>query len=178
VPPPLAVPRWSGTVVEPHVARALERLGVAPEALRHGAALEGRLARAAIPAAVRDALEALRAAIAAHAGALSAADGATLVPARAVLGARAAMEHRLERLERRYAAAVKRGDDARLRDLALARAALWPGGAPQERTLAFLPLLARHGDALLAAMLVEARRHADALVARGLAGVRAEPPPA
>ncbi|HZF67622.1 MAG TPA: bacillithiol biosynthesis BshC [Gemmatirosa sp.] len=175
VPQPLAVPRWSGTVVEPQVARALERLDLAPEALRDAAALEARLARAAIPADVRDALVALRAAVASHGGALAAADRAALVPERAVLGARAAIEHRIDRLERRYAAAVKRGDDARLRDLAVARAALWPGGAPQERTLAFLPLLARHGDALLDAMRVAARGHADALVRDGLAGVRAEP---
>lgn len=172
VPQPLAVPRWSGTIVEPHVARALARLDVAPDALRDAGALEASLARAAIPAPVRAALDALRTAVATHGAALAAADVDALVPARAVQGTQAALAHRLDRLERRYAAAVKRGDDARLQALAVARAALWPEGAPQERTLAFLPFLARHGRALTDAMLAAARPHAEAMVARGLAGAR------
>jgi len=58
-----------------------------------------------------------------------------------------------------------------MHDLAVARASLFPLGAPQERALNFLPLLARHGSPLLEAMRRAAAQHAAALVA-------GTPPPA
>ena len=71
---------------------------------------------------------------------------------------------RLDRLERRFTAGVKkRGSDA-LRDAAIARGALFPFGVPQERALNIVPLLARYGEDLLNPVLAEVRAHA-ALIA-------------
>jgi hypothetical protein len=51
-----------------------------------------------------------------------------------------------------------------MHDLAVARASLFPLGKPQERTLNFLPFLARHGAPLLAAMRTAAVEHAARLM--------------
>ena len=48
--------------------------------------------------------------------------------------------------------------------MATARGALYPNGVRQERALNLLPLLARHGPALLVAMRARAAEHARALV--------------
>jgi hypothetical protein len=52
--------------------------------------------------------------------------------------------------------------------VATVRGALLPDGKRQERALNFVPMLARHGRPLVAAMQAEARRHA-----RGLLGIDA-----
>lgn len=163
---PLAVARWSGTVIEPHVRRTLARLGVEPNELADVDALAGRMARERLPAAARDAVSALRAAIDAHLGALAEAEGAVERPV--VDGARAQLAHRVDRLERRLLAAEKRRADAVARDLATAASALFPHGARQERMLNAVPLLARHGPALIDAMLAAARVHAERLIVHGV----------
>jgi bacillithiol biosynthesis cysteine-adding enzyme BshC len=165
MPQPLAVPRWSTTVVEPQVRRALERVGMDVDDLRDPHAPEARLARAAMPAEVRDALADLQTA-AARAGEALARDPAAgaLVPPAAVEGTSRAIAHRVSRLERRYLAALKRRDDEQTRALAVARAALYPDGGRQERTLSAIPLLARQGPGLLDDMLAAARTHADRLI--------------
>jgi len=84
---------------------------------------------------------------------------------RAVQGAAGAMLHRAERLERRFLAAVKRRETALMTDVATLRAALRPRGARQERVLSPVPILARHGMALLDDMLVAAGPHAERIVA-------------
>jgi bacillithiol biosynthesis cysteine-adding enzyme BshC len=164
VPQPVAVPRWSCTVVEPQVRRALGRLGLGVDDLRDPHAAERRVARAAMPAQVAGALTQLRDAVARATEALRGADASALVSPPAVDGAARALGHRLARLERRYLAALKRRDTEQTRDLAAARAALYPGGGRQERVLNALPLLARHGPALVDRMLAAARAHAEALV--------------
>jgi putative peptidoglycan lipid II flippase len=70
---PLALPRWSGTVVEPHVRRVLTRLGARADELSDVDALAARLARARLPPAAREAVGALRASIDEHLGLLAAA---------------------------------------------------------------------------------------------------------
>ena len=75
-----------------------------------------------------------------------------------------ALEHRVDRLERRLLAGIARREVGAMRDLATARGALRPFGKPQERTLNLLPLLARHGLALLDDMREAARAHAASLV--------------
>ncbi len=174
VPQPLAVPRWSATIVEPHVRRALQRIDMDVEDLRHPHQADATLARAAMPASVDDALTELRASVARVSAALrSRADGERpIVPDPVVEGAARALSHRLDRLERRYVAALKRREDETARALAVARTALFPGGVRQERALSYLPLLARHGPALLEVMLEAARGHAQALV-RGVESRRA-----
>ena len=166
VPQPLAVPRWSATIVEPHVRRALQRIDMDVDDLRHPHQADASLARAAMPDAVDAALGELRAAVALAAEALRAGGdgGRSLVPDPVVEGAARALSHRVDRLERRYLAALKRRDDETSRALAVARSALFPGGVRQERALSHLPMVARHGPALLEAILEAARAHAHALV--------------
>ncbi|HEY5219610.1 MAG TPA: bacillithiol biosynthesis BshC, partial [Gemmatimonadaceae bacterium] len=77
---------------------------------------------------------------------------------------------RLDRLERRLLAAAKRRGSDGLRDLHLARAAIWPDGARQERTLNFIPFLARYGDGLWARMREGADAHAASLLGRSTSG--------
>jgi bacillithiol synthase len=161
--PPLALPRWSCTIVEPHVERILARLGLGRDELASPHGPERKLARAAMPDSLRDALAAWTAASAEHARRVAgAADG--LVQPRVVDGASAWMAHRIARLERRALAAIARRETETMRDLGTARGALHPGGRRQERALNLLPLLARHGDALLQQMLAGARAHAATLV--------------
>ncbi|HEU4988980.1 MAG TPA: bacillithiol biosynthesis BshC [Gemmatimonadaceae bacterium] len=171
---PVAVPRWSCTIVEPPVDRALSRLGIGLDELTQGAALEGRVARAGLPDEVRAGLDDLRAAVRDGLAALSARDartpGGALLPGAVVEGAARQVGFRLDRLERRLVAAAKRRGSGALRDLRLAQAAILPGGHRQERTLNFLPFLARHGDALIAAMRASAAAHAQRLVSGASSG--------
>lgn len=161
----LAVPRWSCTIVEPHVQRILDRLGVDRADLREPQGLEGKLARAALPQSVSGALNRLRDTIERVAASLSAdPDADWLLPIAAVSGAKGSLLKRLERLERRYVAAVKRREDQLMRDVATARAHLYPDGARQERALNFIPMLARQGPHLWSTMREAASAHARALV--------------
>jgi uncharacterized protein YllA (UPF0747 family) len=164
---PLAVPRWSGLVVEPHVRRILDRNGLEVDDLENADATLGRLARELLPDRVRGALAGYRAALENAADDLSAAvaDGeAPLVPDPVLTGARNSIGLRLDRLERRVVAASKRKHDQLVRDVETARASLFPLGRPQERMLNLMPLLARHGEPLLEAMLEGAKGHAASLV--------------
>jgi uncharacterized protein YllA (UPF0747 family) len=161
---PLAVPRWSVTVIEPHVNRLLERLGARYSDLRDPHALEGRLARAAVPRSVVTTLAKLREAVdQAEAALTSDSAASSLVPEAAVVGAKKSLLMRLQRLERRYVAGVKRREQELMRSAATARAHLYPDGERQERALNFIPMLARHGPALLDAMREAALGHARAL---------------
>jgi len=159
------VPRWSCTVIEPFVERALSRLGVSYQELRDLPAVERRLARAALPDEVTRAwkrlTEATQLAVQDLAGAVLAS---SLVPPPVVEGLGRSLAHRLSRAERRLVAAAKRRDDATRRDLACAGAATWPRGQRQERMLNFVPMLARGGDELLAEMRRAAAEHARQLV--------------
>lgn len=165
---PVAVPRWSGSVVEPAAQRALARLGIAPSDAADAHALEARFARAAMPDAVAESWSRLQQRLA---GALDELDAAVretaLMPAPVIEGLRRSLAHKLARAERRMLAAAKRRDDRMRADIATVTAALYPLGRRQERVLSFVPMLARGGDALLDAMLVEARRHAGVLVPSG-----------
>ena len=70
VPEPLAVPRWSGTVVEATTVRALASLGLVPDALRNPATAERAVAQRVGPDTLAPAFEAFRAAVDAHIAAL------------------------------------------------------------------------------------------------------------
>jgi bacillithiol synthase len=164
---PLAVPRWSGLIVEPHVQRILERTGLEVDHLANADATIGRLAREQLPEQVRDALAGYRAALERAGDDLSAAiaaAGNSLVSEEVLRGARNSIGHRLDRLERRIVAASKRKQEKLVSDIETARASLFPLGRPQERVLNLMPLLARHGEPLLQAMLERAREHATTLV--------------
>jgi uncharacterized protein YllA (UPF0747 family) len=170
---PLAVPRWSGLIVEPHVRRILERNSLVVDDLANADATLGRLAREALPERVRNALGAYRSALESAADDLAAAvadGGSPIVPEAVLSGSRNGIGHRLDRLERRIVAASKRRHEQLVRDIETARASLFPLGRPQERMLNLMPLLARHGEPLLNAMLDAAREHSAAIVDGTLAG--------
>lgn len=163
---PLVVPRWSCTIVEPHVAALLSAREVQRHELADADAVEGRLARRNAPDAVMTALQSLRDRIdheTTTLGRVIEGEGGILPP-EVVDGLRRQMTWRAERLERRLVAALKRRDDGMRRDVATLRGALFPGGMRQERALNLLPILARHGAGVLEAMRMAARRHAEALV--------------
>ena len=162
-PAPLVLPRWSVTILEPHVAKLLDRLGIRIDELDDPHGPERDLARSLMPEPVGRALLSLRDAISAATGRLR-EQGGGLLPDAVPVGARRALDHRVDRLERRYRAAVRRREQDAFQALATVRGALRPGGLRQERALNLVPLLARHGTQLLARMRDAARVHADALV--------------
>jgi uncharacterized protein YllA (UPF0747 family) len=163
---PLAVPRWSGVIIEPHVQRILDRYDLGLDDLRDPHAALGRLVRARVPLGVRSALDHYRAALEEAASRLSdaVAQGTPpLVSPGVVDGVRHNIGHRLDRLGRRVLAATKRREMELAHHIAVARASLFPLDQPQERMLNLMPMLARHGMPLLDAMLDRARAHVDSL---------------
>ena len=161
---PLVLPRWSCTLIEPHVAALLAQFGVNHDALARPDALETSVARLAMGADSSEALRELRAAIDRAAERL-APDAERMRIDAALVGGRQTIHHRVDRLERRFVAAVKRREHERMRDVATLRAALYPMGKRQERTLNLLPMLARHGLVLLDEMRDAAASHARGLIA-------------
>ena len=161
---PLALPRWSATLLEPRVERLLARLEVSREELRDRHSVERRLAKAKLPRELAATLERLRRDVESNVAALELADRDTLVPPASVQGLRRSLLHRVERAERRYIAGVKRREDALMRDIATATAALYPNGMRQERVLNWVPFLARYGPAFMEPMRGEATRHAATLI--------------
>lgn len=157
---PLVVPRWSLTILEPRVQRVLDRLGATPDDLRDPHALETRLARAALPPLLAEALRRLREDVERDTADIEVLDTDLLVPTASVQGVRGAMLHKLERLERRYRAAVKQRELQAMRDVATARASLFPDGVRQERALGYVSFLARYGAPLLDEMRAQAAGHA------------------
>jgi bacillithiol synthase len=164
VPAPVALPRWSCTLVEPAAQLLLDRFGIGPHELMVPEALEGRVAREALGDETLHVLAAVRASVASLPEALG-EESERLRVGRAVVGAARSLQHRMNRLERRLVAASKRSETARMRDIATLRAALAPRGARQERVLNLMPLLARHGSELLSDMCRAAKPHAESLVA-------------
>jgi uncharacterized protein YllA (UPF0747 family) len=178
VPRPAIVPRWSCTVMEPHVEKILEKLYLLPEDLRDPHEAESQIARARLPQAVLEELNATRVALDERMDALSDAVRAGEAPvAPAVTGGlRANLTRRLDRFERRLVAASKRRHADLMTEIGTARGSLYPFGKPQERALNFIPLLARYGDALRGDMLDGARQHAFNLVGAVAEGERSEEP--
>ena len=160
---PLALPRWSCTLVEPPIARLLNRFAVQPDALDTPDALEGVVARAAMSDASGAALAGLRAAIS-DLPATLAAEAGPLGLGGAVEGAMQSLHHRVDRLERRLVAGIKRREQGILRDVATLRAALRPLNKRQERALNLVPILSRHGREVLVDMHASAMAHARYLV--------------
>jgi bacillithiol synthase len=165
VAPPLGVPRWSGTVIEPGVAELLDRRHLTVEDLRadpHGA--ETQYARSAMPEALRASLDALRESVSRCLDTVRTSIDDLELPPASVDTTHASIAHRIERLERRVRAAVKRRDSVVMAEFATLRAALVPLGEPQERVLNFTSMLAREGPALIEGVRAGARIHSSTLV--------------
>ena len=160
---PLVLPRWSCLLLEPHIAKLLKQFGVAPDSLARPDALEGAVARAAMSDRSAGALVALRKAIEALPEAL-APEAEPVGLGAAVQGSMQSLQHRVDRLERRLVAGIKRREHDLLRDVATLRSALYPLGERQERALNLMPMLSRHGLDLLPEMRDAASPHALALL--------------
>jgi uncharacterized protein YllA (UPF0747 family) len=170
LPRPRAIPRWSGLILEPHVHDILQKLSVCIDDFQDPHAIEGRIAREELPSDVRQALNTLRSAVREQTTVLHDSQiGPDTFPAlrKVVSGFEAQVEHRVARLERRYAAAVKRSGNATLHEVSVARASLFPNGVPQERALNILPFLARYGRIVRDQMIASASRHAETLIGNG-----------
>jgi bacillithiol biosynthesis cysteine-adding enzyme BshC len=166
LPVPLALPRWSVTIVEPHIESLLTRYRLTPSEFADPHAVESRFARGAWPPPVAAKFARVRETLTATTADLRAAidhEGA-LVPPAVIDGAERAIGWRLTRLERRISAAVKRREESVMRDLGTVRGALYPGGNRQERGLNLVPVLCRHGLTLLELMREAARGHARGVV--------------
>jgi bacillithiol synthase len=163
---PLAVPRWSGEIIEQPALRALERLGLDEGSLLSPHEAELRIARAAMDEETVDSLERLRLAVETQIRALADAvmQAEQLVDPAVLAGLERDLERRIARFERRILAATKRRESAKIRDLAVARAALRPLGQSPERVLNLVPSLARHGVELFERMRHAAREHVEQLV--------------
>lgn len=163
---PLVLPRWAATIVEPSIDRRLGRLGMVLEDIRAPHDAERRLGDRAVPSDIRATLEGLREDLGIRLGALRESSAALehLVPERVIEGARHQLLHRVDRLERRLRAAARARQTEAVQDLAAVRAAVMPEGQRQERRLNAVPMLARHGDLLLAQLKAGAAMHAGTLV--------------
>jgi uncharacterized protein YllA (UPF0747 family) len=164
-PVPVAVPRWTGRVVERRHDEQLTGLGATVDDLRDPHHVANRVARSAIPAREAKALASLRAAIADATNSLREAGG--ILPADAVAGAERQLAWRVDRLERRIAAAIKRRDADTQRRIAALQGHYWPMGVPQDRKLNLLPWFARFGAPLVDALRDATRAHAAAIVRGG-----------
>jgi bacillithiol biosynthesis cysteine-adding enzyme BshC len=171
---PLFAPRWSAMIVEPRVRRILDELQLDLDAFADPHGAERAVAERRVPAGADGAIAALRSDADRDVAALRTAS-AGLLPDAVLEGFRRSVEHRIARLERRVLAAVKRREIDVMARLATARGSLYPHGVRQERTLAFTPLLARYGPALIDDMLVAARAHARVLIPQAAATAPAQP---
>jgi bacillithiol biosynthesis cysteine-adding enzyme BshC len=166
VPRPLIVPRWSCTILEPHVKKIVAKLGVAIEELQDPHAAETKLAREKLPDNVHAEIAAFRQSIEERSASLSrVVNSPRPVVGKAVVeGLRHNLLHRVERFERRLIAASKRANADLMHDVATARGSLFPLGRPQERALSFVPFIARYGRKLQDKMLEKASEHARTLL--------------
>lgn len=164
---PTISPRWSGTLLEEHIESMLQRLDATMDDFADPHAVETRVAREAVSDGVRGAIDSLRRALDSSSEAMLADPQTGEALSRSVGTMRAGVEHRLARLERRYAAAIKQAGSEKLRDVATVRATLFPDGAPQERVLSFIPFIARYGNAPIDAAREAARVHVANMVAGG-----------
>jgi uncharacterized protein YllA (UPF0747 family) len=163
---PAILPRWSCTIIEPHVEKIMAKLRLVPDDLRDPHEAEARVARSHLPKRVVDELNATRSALDERLDTLTnavAEENAPISPA-VTGGLRANLTRRLDRFERRLIAAAKKLHSDVMQEIGTARGSLYPFGKPQERSLNFVPLLARYGSALRDEMLVGAQQHAERLV--------------
>ena len=156
----LPLPRWSGLLVEPRVDRVLEKFGIALEELfQPPGALEARLVRSQLPAAATDALAALREAVARQYDVLArSTEEIDPTLARPVQSARHQALAGAQDLEKKLVQHLKKRQETELGQIARARAAVFPGGKPQERVLTVAPFLARYGPGLLGELVAEIER--------------------
>jgi len=147
----LPLPRWSGIIVEPRVDRVLEKFNATvEELLKPGAALEARVLRTQLPAEALLALARLNEATEREYGVLArVARDLDPTMERPVQSAQHQVLAGLRDVEKRLVQHLKKRQDTEVGQIARVRAAVLPGGKPQERILTIAPFLARYGTSLL-----------------------------
>lgn len=151
----LALPRWSGLLMDARTDRVLEKFGATlPELLAPGQVLESRVVRQQLPADAMDALGHLRTVIQADYEAITRAaiaiDPTIERPIRN-LGQQALQG--TEDAEKRLVSHLKKRQTIELQQIARARELVLPLGKPQERVHTLAPWLARYGPSLLTDLL-------------------------
>ena len=146
------VPRASVTLIEPGVARLLEKFKLEPQdALFPAEEFRLQIARAQLPAGVQDAFAGVEAHLGSHLAELeervAEEDPALRDAAR---NAAKKMHYQLKRLSQRAARAHLRRKQDLDRQLGRLSASLYPQGGLQERTIAGAYFLAKYGRPLLA----------------------------
>ena len=159
------VPRWSGVLVESRVDKLMERhdLELAAFDGKPGE-LEARLVRDELPAETVATLAALQRGIEEHYAALR-ASAVRIDPTleRTVESARNAALSGAQTIEKKLVASLKRLEgETLIRQIARARAAVYPRGQPQERVLTLASFSIRYGPALVEALEQEVARWAGA----------------
>ncbi len=146
---PVIYPRLAGFVLEARVRKVLEKYSLAPSELKAGTQAVADRILAADPALgeILSRLDSLRRENAEGLEAikplLSGIDTTLAGPLDSTTGA---VISALERLEKRVSAAARQRDQVLTGQLEKSAESLWPGGAPQERALAFVFFLARYGQ--------------------------------
>lgn len=151
IEPQLAIPRWSGMIVEPQVDRLLADLHTSlDELLDPSGALETRLARDQVPTEAADAFAHLLASITRDFEVMR-RKGREITPQleRSLETMGRKMEWLAAHTEEKLLAHVKRRDTETMARIRRARESLRPMGRPQERVFTIAPFLARHGTGLL-----------------------------
>ncbi len=150
-PRQLALPRWSGILVEPKVERVLQKFGIdLDDLLAPAGALEAKLVRSQLPEAAVHAIAQLRVAL--ESGYEALGRSATEIDptlARPVLGARNQGLGGVNDIERKLMQHLKRRQEIELGQITKARAMVLPDNKPQERVLTIAPFLARYGPSLV-----------------------------
>ncbi len=151
VPMPGILPRDSWRVVEPRVARLLEKTGVTADELRDGGheAAAGLVERSR-PLPVEESLRRLEVEVDGRFAALDETVGSDLPGLRPAVGkSRSQVLSTLESLRKTLDRMTRDREQASLGQLRRAAANLYPNGKSQERSLATYVYLARYGDRFL-----------------------------
>ncbi len=165
VAPQAHVPRWSGLIIEARIDKVLSKHGLTPADFdSQPGVLEARFAQADFPPELAASLKQLREDIESRYARIS-GNVPQIDPTleRTVQSARNAALAGAHEIEKKLVASLKRTQGTVVSQLARARAALRPGGKPQERVLTAATFVARYGLTLLDEI--------DAEVARWAAGL-------
>jgi uncharacterized protein YllA (UPF0747 family) len=155
VPHQLALPRWSGILVDSRTDRVLQKFDATlQELLAPGHQLEARVVREQLPPEVLQALGELREAITGNYEIL-AKSAAAIDPTieRTIRNLAQQAQHGLEDTEKRLVSHLKKRQATETQQIARARELVLPLGKPQERVLTLAPWLARYGPPLLVDLL-------------------------
>ncbi|PYP46522.1 MAG: hypothetical protein DMD42_04065 [Gemmatimonadetes bacterium] len=155
------VPRWSGVIVEGKVEKLMERHGIDLAAFDgKPGELEARLVRHELPPEAVATLAALRSGVEEQYGRLL--ESVVKVDPtleRTVESARNAALAGTQTIEKKLVASLKRLEgETLMRQIARARAAVYPAGQPQERVLTLASFLIRYGSGLVDALEQEVAR--------------------